>query len=55
MLGERGFAINGSEVIELLQKNAELQSWYPKLATCHEQVVATIAEYSKKMQNIKKR
>lgn len=47
MLNERVPAFDKDEFLGLLQMNAELQPWYPTLASNVEQVVATVA-YSKK-------
>ncbi len=55
ILSECGLAVGRDGFLRLLRQNAELQSGYPKLASSIEQVVATVAEYSKRIKNIKKR
>ena len=45
ILSEHGSAVGRDGFLRLLQQNAGLQPWYPKLASSIEQVVATISEY----------
>lgn len=54
ILSEHSSAIGRDDFVPLLQKNAELQPWHPKLASNIEQVVVTVIEYSKRKQKKKR-
>lgn len=50
----KDFEIIGEQKIsELLQKNAELQPWYPKLETSGDQVIDMIKEYARRRRKAK--
>ena len=55
ILSEHGSAVGRDGFLRLLQQNAGLQPWYPKLASSIEQVVATVAEYRRRTQDTRKR